>query len=148
MTDNSYTMPRADDRAMISALVHRYAHTARDKMDFADMQPLFTDDAQLVLPNGAEVPAANLAEVLQGEEAAYIRHHVTTVDIRFAGEESATADTFFLALTNEAAPDHWGYWGDRLVRGADGAWRIQERRIVVDGADPQGWFFRMYLDEK
>lgn len=54
-----------------------------------------------MLPDGTAVPAADLAEVLQGEEAAYIRHHITTVDIRFAGPDEATADVFFFAITNE-----------------------------------------------
>lgn len=145
MPDTSFTVARADDRAMITALVHRYAHTARDNMDFADMLPLFTEDANLVLPNGVEVPASKLADVLQGEEAAYIRHHITTVDIRFTGEKTASADTFFFAITNEAVPDHWGQWADQLVKGTDGTWCLQERRIIVDGAAPSGWFYRMYL---
>jgi hypothetical protein len=145
MPDQSFTEARADDRALITALAHRFAHTARDKMDFADMLPLFTEDAHLVLPDGTAVPPTDLAQVLQGEEAAYIRHHITTLDIRFAGPDEATADVFFFALTNEATPDHWGHWGDTLRRQDNGSWRIHERRINVDGAAPGGWFARMYL---
>ncbi|MCP2320139.1 SnoaL-like domain-containing protein [Nocardia amikacinitolerans] len=145
MTDTSFTIARANDRALIHAVVHRYAHTARDKLDFADMLPLFTPDAELVLPDGTSVPPAELGKVVRGGEAAFIRHHITTVDIRFTGDDSADTETSFLAVTDEAAPDHWGHWHDTFRRQPSGAWLIQRRAIVVEGAAPQGWFHRMYL---
>lgn len=145
MTDNSFTIARADDRALIHAVVHRYAHTARDKMDFADMLGLFTADADLVLPDGTVVAPAQLHQVVRGGEAAFIRHHITTVDIRFTGDDEADTDTLFFAITDEAAPDHWGYWHDTFRRQADGSWLIQRREINVDGAAPGGWFHRTYL---
>jgi hypothetical protein len=146
MNDSSFKQSRAEDRALILAVVHRYAHTARDKMDFADMLPLFAPGARVVLVDGTAVPPAELRSVLRGEEAAFIRHHVTTVDIRFTGADEATSDTFFLAITNEAVPDHWGCWSDLFKRQPDGSWLIEERRIAVDGGDPGGWFARMYLE--
>jgi ketosteroid isomerase-like protein len=134
----SFRDARADDR------VHRYAHNAREGLDIADMWPLFTDDAVAVLPNEVEVPIENLADVLQGEEAKYIRHHITTIDIRWTGETTAEGESQFLAITNEASPDHWGCWRDQFRRQTDGSWRIARRAIVVEGGAPDGWFVRMY----
>jgi hypothetical protein len=142
--DTSYRQGRAEDRAMIQAVVHRYAHTARDKMDFADMNPLFTPNAVLVLPDGTKIPPTRLSEVLRGEEAKFIRHHVTTIDIRFVGPNEAEADSFFFAVTNEAPLDHWGFWRDKFVRQSDGSWLIEVREIHPEGGDPKGWLVRMY----
>lgn len=109
------------------------------------MLPLFTADARVHLPDGAAVPPADLGKVLRGEEAQFIRHHITTVDIRFTDADHALCDTVFFAVTNEAAPDHWGHWADTFKRQPDGSWLIHERRINVDGAAPGGWFSRKYL---
>jgi hypothetical protein len=114
-------------------------------MEFADMLPLFAPDARIVLTDGTALPPAELRKVLRGEEAAFIRHHITTVDIRFTGPDEANSDTFFFAVTNEAVVDHWGYWHDIFERQPDGSWLILERTINVDGGDPGGWFARMYL---
>lgn len=145
MTDRSFTIARADDRALIGAVVHRYAHTARDKMDFADMLGLFTADAVLVLPDGTAVPPSDLGKVIRGGEAAFIRHHITTVDICFTADDEADSDTFFFAITDEAAPDHWGYWHDTFRRQPEGHWLIERREIKVDGAAPTSWFHRTYI---
>jgi SnoaL-like domain len=142
--DTSYRQGRAEDRAMIQAVVHRYAHTARDKMDFADMVPLFTADAAIVLPGGVGIPPNQLRDVLRGEEAKFIRHHITTIDIRFLGQNEAAVESFFLAVTNEAPLDHWGFWRDKFVRQSDGSWLIAVREIQPEGGDPRGWLMRMY----
>ena len=52
--DTSFKQGRAEDRAMIQAVVNRYAHTARDKMDFADVIPLFSANSTIVLPGGTK----------------------------------------------------------------------------------------------
>ncbi|MGW6620843.1 nuclear transport factor 2 family protein [Nocardia sp. NPDC055002] len=145
MTERSFTRARTDDRALIHAVVHRYAHTARDKMDFADMLALFTTDAVLVLPDGTPIPPSELGKVIRDGEAAYIRHHITTVDICFTGPTEAQVDTFFFAITDEAAPDHWGMWRDTFRKQADTSWLIRERAIVVEGSAPSGWFHRTYV---
>jgi hypothetical protein len=142
--DTSYRLSRSNDRAMICAVVHRYAHTGRDKMDFGDMVPLFTANAIVVLPGGTQVAPTRLSDVVRGKEANYIRHHVTTVDIRFLGPNEAAVDSFFFAVTDQAAPDHWGFWRDTFNRQADGSWLISRREINVDGGPPHGWFGRTY----
>lgn len=145
MTDKSFTSARAEDRACIHAVVHRYAHNGREGVDLADMLPLFTAAAGAVLPDGTRVPITSLTDVLKGEEAKYIRHHLTTVDVTWTGEDSAQVESQFIAITNEASPDHWGCWRDVFVRTSDQSWQISERAIVVDGGDPTGWFMRMYV---
>jgi ketosteroid isomerase-like protein len=144
MAERSFQDARADDRACIGALVNRYAHNGREGVDIADMLPLFTDDAVAILPNGVQVPIQHLSDVLQGEEAKYIRHHLTTVDIRWTGPASADGESQFFAITNEASPDHWGCWRDKFEKQGDGSWKISQRAIVVDGGHPDGWFIRMY----
>jgi hypothetical protein len=113
-------------------------------MDFADMVPLFTADAAIVLPGGVGIPPNQLRDVLRGEEAKFIRHHITTIDIRFLGQNEAAVESFFLAVTNEAPLDHWGFWRDKFVRQSDGSWLIAVREIQPEGGDPKGWFMRMY----
>jgi hypothetical protein len=142
--DTSYKQGRAEDRAMIQAIVHRYAHTARDKMVFADMNPLFAPNAVVVLPDGKKISPTQLRLVLRGEKAKFIRHNVTTVDIRFVGPNEAEADSFFFAVTNEAPLDHWGFWRDKFVRQIDGSWLITVRELHPEGGDPKGWLVRMY----
>jgi len=144
MAEVSFRIARPEDRARIHAVVHRYAFNGREGVDIADMLPLFTDDAVAILPNGARVPIQKLSEVLQGEEAKYIRHHITTIDIQFASDTEARVESQFFAITNEASPDHWGSWRDSFLKSNDGSWKINERYIVVDGGSPEGWFVRMY----
>ncbi len=112
MPDQSFTEARADDRALITALAHRYApHRPRQDGLRGHAPGLSTEDANLVLPDGTAVPPADLAQVLQGDEAAYIRHHITTVDIRFAGPGEATADVFFLRHHQRSDPRSLGLLG-------------------------------------
>lgn len=144
MQDESFRISRADDRACITALIHRYAYLARELLDFDDMLPLFTNNAIIVMSNGEKIPANQLKKVLRGEEAKFIRHHVTTVDIRFDGPNDAHGQAFFIAGTNEAMPDHWGHWSDKYKRQNDGAWLICKRQIVSHGQSASGWRARMY----
>lgn len=152
MVDMSFTIARADDRAMIQAVIHRYAYNAREGLfdptvtdiGIDDMLALFSEDATVVLPGGAELPASQLGAVVQENEATYIRHHITTVDIRFHGDDEAESFTQFFANTDESAPDHWGHWHDVFRRQTDGTWRIQRRAIVTEGAARGGWFHRIW----
>lgn len=35
-------------------------------------------------------------------------------------------------------------WQDIMVRGETGRWWIAEKRLVVDGWDPKGWYAMMF----
>jgi hypothetical protein len=146
VTDKSFLEARADDRALIHAVVHRYAHNGRDSLVLDDQLILFTDDAEVLLPGDLRLPAKDIAQVIRGEEAKYIRHHITTIDIKWEGADTARVESQFFAITNEASPDHWGCWRDIFAKQSDGSWLLKERAIVVDGAADNGWFRRMYPD--
>ncbi|GEE00796.1 hypothetical protein nbrc107696_45340 [Gordonia spumicola] len=144
MTADSLDQARADDRALITAVMHRYCNMARENADFAGMSVIYTDDARITLPDGTEVGAVEMAEVVKGGGPTFIRHHATTLDIVFRGADAADVVTMYIAITDQAAPDHWGEWRDHFVKQADGRWLIDRRVICVDGAAPAGWCAAVY----
>ena len=143
MDDSSFSVARADDRALITAVIHRYCHMARENADFAAMAPLFTHDGVFRIP-GRDLAPTEIDQVVRGEGPRFIRHHATTIDIRFVAADEARTETFFLAVTDEANPDHWGCWRDVFRKQSDGRWLIQERTVVPEGAAPSGWLVRVY----
>lgn len=147
MTDTSHLISRADDRAMITAVLHRYAHLAREEADFALLGTLFTPTGTFALQDGTTWSRDEIGNVVRGDEAAYIRHHATTIDIQFVDTETARALTSFFTITDEAAPDHWGHWDDTLRKQPDGSWLIDTRVVIAEGADPEGWLMRVYTAE-
>ncbi|KEF60623.1 uncharacterized protein A1O9_02184 [Exophiala aquamarina CBS 119918] len=135
---------RAIAQAEIRAICHRYAVMARDKVDFKDMEPLFRPDGLFRLPNGVAVKPSEISTVVQGEEAKYIRHHITSIDIHFTSDTEARTKSQFFAATNVTFTDHWGCWEDIFTRDENGAWLIYDRSIVIDGYDPKGWYGEKY----
>jgi hypothetical protein len=83
--------------------------------------------------------------VVNGVEPTFIRHHITTIHIDFADESSATADSFFVAYTDLAQPDHWGRWRDSLARQPDGGWLLTSKQPLVEGWAPQGFWGSVLL---
>ncbi|WP_139278478.1 nuclear transport factor 2 family protein [Rhodococcoides fascians] len=144
MNDTSLNDARVEDRCLITAVMHRYCNLARENADFAGMSVLYTENARIRLPDGTVVGPTQMGEVVKGDEAKYIRHHATTLDIEFANATEAVVTTMFLAITNEAVPDHWGRWDDKFVKQDDGRWLIDERALMVEGANPDGWLARVY----
>ncbi|WP_433502856.1 nuclear transport factor 2 family protein [Pseudonocardia halophobica] len=144
MNDTSLSEARVEDRALIAAVMHRYCTMAKEQADFAGMAVLYTEDATIRFPDGLEVGPHEMAKVVKGSEPTMIAHHATTMDIEFAGPDEADVRTMYIAITDEAAPDHWGCWEDHFVRRPDGRWLISDRSIVVTGAAPGGWLARQY----
>ncbi|MCJ1303941.1 hypothetical protein MMC08_006752, partial [Hypocenomyce scalaris] len=68
---------------------------ARDDSPFDEVAKRFAPDAIFRPPNGKEVPPTRIEEVLPGESAKYIRHHVTMADIQFVTENEARVETNF-----------------------------------------------------
>ncbi|MGU3293192.1 YybH family protein [Williamsia sp. M5A3_1d] len=147
--DTSHLIGRPTDRSLITAVLHRYAHVAREEADFDRIATLFTEDGTFALQDGTTWGRDEIGNVVRGDEAAYIRHHVTTIDIEFDAEnpDIARTKTTFFAITDEAAPDHWGHWDDVVRRQPDGTWLIAERTVIAEGADPDGWLMRVYTAE-
>lgn len=130
---------RAVARSEITEVLQRYANLAVEKADFAAMARLFTADGKFILLDGTAVPTTEIAKIAAGHEATWIRHHLTTIHIEFTSDSTATADSYYIAFTDLAQPDHWGRWRDTLRREPDGRWMLTSKQPVVEGFHPEGW---------
>ncbi len=70
--------------------------------------------------------------------ATFIRHHLSTCQIEFTGEQEARGRTYWVAYT-DIGPDHAGYYLDRF-RCEDGRWLIAHRRVRLDWRSEQSLF--------
>lgn len=140
------SVERSVAKSEIESLFHRYAVLAKETATPAKMSEVFNPDGVFRLPNGDVVKPADLLTVVQGNNPKFIRHHITSIDIEFVSPSEAHTEAFYIALTDLSSPDHWGCWKDIVTRGQDGRWLIADRTIVVDGADPKGWFKATYPD--
>ncbi len=70
--------------------------------------------------------------------ASFIRHNLTTCDIRLTGPNTATARTYFVVFT-DIGPDHAGVYADNLVRQGE-RWLFAHRRITLDWRSPESIF--------
>lgn len=138
-------MERAVARSEITAILHRYANMAVEQADFVGMAQLFTADGQFILLNGTAVPSTEIEKIVAGNEATWIRHHLTTIHIDFTSETTATADSFYIAFTDLAQPDHWGRWRDSFRLEADGRWMLTSKQPLVEGFHPEGWMATVLL---
>ena len=144
---NAVGMSKIDEvvaRSEIRAVLDRYGILARDDSPWDEVRKCFAPDAAYRIPNGKVLPVSRIEEVLQNGSAEYIRHHVTTADIKFISSTEAKVETNFIAITDTAHPDHWGSWKDTFKVQSDGSWKIQDRQICVDNGVPEGWFMLNY----
>ena len=138
-TSNAEAVERMIARSEITAILQRYANMAVENADFAGMARLFTDDGTFSLLDGTAVPVTEIEKIVAGHEATWIRHHLTTIQIDFTSETTATADSYYIAFTDLAQPDHWGRWRDTLRREPDGRWMLTSKQPLVEGFHPEGW---------
>lgn len=136
---NTEELERMIARSEITALLQRYANMAVENADFEGMARLFTDDGTFILLDGTAVPVTEIERIVAGHEATWIRHHMTTIHIDFTSETTATADSYYIAFTDLAQPDHWGRWRDTLRRESDGQWMLTSKQPLVEGYHPDGW---------
>jgi ketosteroid isomerase-like protein len=125
------------DRLAIREVALRYAR-AVDRRDWALAATLFTDDAVLT---SARFELKGLEAILRGlrsvDRYRATFHAVHNQTLAFAGDE-ATGETYCVAnhlYERDGSPRKldWGIrYQDRYRRGADGAWRIHRRELIVD----------------
>ena len=130
---------RAVSVTQIQAVVHRYAYLARNNLKWEQLSKTFRSDTQFHLANGKTLSTSEWKRILEGDQAEYIRHHITTFDLNFDSDSKAVAMVQFFALTNWSSCDHWGEWQMVVSQGSDETWLISEMKIVLDGVDPKGW---------
>jgi len=126
-------------RELVRETIARYAHLV-DRGRIDELVELFAEDG--TLEAGDPPPAhgrAAIREFFLGTRdrlaaatvRPLIRHHVSNVLVVLEDRKTATAESYFLAVT-ERGPDHWGRYRDRLVE-RDGRWLFQHRRAKRDG---------------
>jgi ketosteroid isomerase-like protein len=125
------------DRLAIREVADRYAR-AVDRRDWALAATLFTDDAVL---ESARFRLAGVGEILRGlrtvERYRATFHAVHNQTLELAGDE-ASGETYCVAnhlfeRDGRMRKLDWGIrYQDRYRRGADGAWRIAHRELIVD----------------
>lgn len=132
-------------RSQITEVLHEYAHMAVEQADFGGMDRLFHDDGRFILTTGTAVPSNQIHRVVGGNEPTFIRHHITTIKIDFTSETTAQTDSYFIAVTDLAVPDHWGRWRDTFNRTADGRWLLTRKEPVIEGFAPGSWVATVLL---
>lgn len=137
------------DRSEIMDTLIRYAD-AIDSKEFDRLADVFTPDAKVDYTSSGGI-AAEYPKIRQWLEAAltpfpvYL-HSLSNTTFRIQGDTAHTRTYFInpMAYDAEDGSRHtftvYGYYVDRLVRGADG-WRIAERRedqAFMEGSLPPG----------
>lgn len=133
-------------REAIGETVARYAHLVdRGRIDalvelFAEDGTLEAGDRPLASGRGAirEFFQQTGKRLARAAARPLIRHHVSNLVIELTGPDQATAESYFLAVT-ERGPDHWGRYRDRFVRRGS-RWLFQHRRARADGYAPGSVF--------
>jgi ketosteroid isomerase-like protein len=118
-------------------VAERYAR-AVDRRDWALAETLFTDDAVL---RSERFELVGVARILKGlrtvERYRATFHAVHNQTLELAGDE-ASGETYCVAnhlfeRDGRSWKLEWGIrYQDRYRRGADGAWRLARRELVVD----------------
>lgn len=136
----------ADDRAALSDLVHRYAATVDDRQ-FGSIADLFTDDAELVLPD----PPSALEPIRVHSGQAAIADAVAAVAATIRTQHAIVGEVYDADSGSGARgriaciAHHWVRHDDELrdvtwhlryvdeyQRIADWGWRIRRRELTID----------------
>ncbi len=133
-------------REMVRDTILRYAHLA-DRGQIDELAELFVEEATLEAGNAPAACGrdairaffrATGARLAAATSRPLLRHHVSNVLVTLDGRDAASAESYFLAVT-ERGLDHWGRYRDRLVA-RDGRWLFQHRRARADGYAPGSAF--------
>lgn len=120
---------------------------AGDRGRLDEMIAAFADDGVLELAAGVFRGKAAIREALAGfraprrpsalTEPLFLRHHLTTTYIKFAGPSDANVWSYFLVISHVGL-DHCGRYADRFVRVGE-EWLLAHRRVGIDWAASHGW---------
>lgn len=131
---------RLEDRTAITDVLIEYCRTL-DRMDLKRLSDLFTDDCEVdygpdprLRSRGRSALAKSLERMWRWSRTS---HHLSNVQIRFDDETKATVGSYVHAWHERAdgsTATVLGQYHDRFVR-VNGAWRIAERRMVMNGND-------------
>lgn len=149
MAPDDFLKPGKVERSVawteICALIHRYGALAKEHTDWDQMARCYHTDGVMHLPDGSTISPANFSQIVKGEAADYVRHHLTTMDVQFVNSMEARVNTNFFTMTSWETFDHWGVWKDVVTRKAgDGEWLIADRKVVIEHAASGGWFASKY----
>lgn len=129
----------AEARTLILALLHRYASLAREHFDASQIDSLFHPGALIHFLDGRKLKPEQLSEITRSDPPMLLRHHLTTIDIQFVARDVAHCQSFATTGTHVKMPDHWARWDDKVRRQSNGRWKFDEKIIVLEGLDPEGW---------
>jgi hypothetical protein len=131
-------------RESIRDLVARY-NSNGDSARFDDVIELFAPDAAMEVNETLYRGHAEIRTIFTGTRddlvdrpgPVLLRHHTSTLQIDVHDETAASSRCYFHVLMAHGL-DHWGRYLDEFGV-VDGRWRFTNRRVVVDGAAPDGW---------
>lgn len=128
-----------DDLAIRNAIA-RIAHLADHGEDLDIYLQCFTEEAEWNFPIGARKGRADILAGAKDRRASgttgpgsHSRHILSTIDVQADGSDVATADSYFVFLTEtNVAPKvfNCGHYHDTWVRTAAG-WKLKVRDIVL-----------------
>lgn len=135
-------------REEIRGLIARYNH-AGDRGRLDELVACFGPDGVMEIEGVAPLQGRSaIRQHLEGVMSALaaatthatLRHHVSSIAIEVDSRVEARAHSYFLVFS-EVGLDHWGRYADHFAR-VHGSWRIEHRRVRVDGASPDSRMLR------
>jgi hypothetical protein len=124
-------------RLGVEETIARYAHLG-DLGDSVGLAALFLPEGKLetahgVRAEGRQQISVYLAQLAAMDEdrPAFVRHHVSNIDIVDLAPDRASVRSYFLVLSDKGI-DHHGRYRDVLVADSDGTWRFESRYVRLD----------------
>lgn len=131
-------MNEQETSAAVQSTIYRYAHLG-DRGDAEGLAELFHADGVLEATHGVRAVGREsiqayldqLAHARGVDRPAFVRHHVSTIDIVKSDHERVESQSYFLVITDRGV-DHTGRYRDVLSAGSDGFWRFEHRSVRLD----------------
>ena len=137
-----------NERNILQTL-HRYCHTIELGLE-KEWVDCFTEDGVFLMhwrdkPSQRSAGRAELAAFIARHTRApdrYHKHLYTVPIVTLTGDEASVTGYIVRIDDDEGTPVIWsfGRYHDQMVKGADGSWRIKERRLELDAVHPRNPF--------